>query len=371
MFVEELNLIGYRNYLEARIRFGSTKTIIIGKNAQGKTNLLEVIQILSGLRSRRATKDSELINFDLETAVIQARIKRNDSDHKINIVIRPSGRRGIKVNDVTKSNRELNQLVSSVSFMVNDLELVSGSPGTRRDWLDDFASQLDSSYLAKLEDFEKMLRQRNGYISKLVETGTYYARLNSQQASELALWDELYIKTANIVIAAREELLSRFRPIAAKHYSAICQNPDEQLSLDYLGGSLTQAELSQNLAKDFARMHSTIGPQRHDINITINQKLAGNYASQGQRRSVVLAIKLTELELLREQKNTEPILLLDDVLAELDQSRQLALLNAISPETQVIITSTGLGEHLEAWSTEAQIIEVVSGSIKDALATIS
>ncbi len=360
MFVEELNLIGYRNYLEARIRFSSAKTIIIGKNAQGKTNLLEVIQILSGLRSRRATKDSELINFELETAVIQAKT----SNDKINIVIRPSGRRGIKVNDVTKSNRELNKLVSSVSFMVNDLELVSGSPGTRRDWLDDFASQLDSSYLSKLEDFEKMLRQRNGYISKLVETGTYYARLNSQQASELALWDELYIKTANIVIAAREELLAKLRPVAAKHYSAICQNPDEKLSLDYLGSPLSQEELTKNLAKDFARMHSTIGPQRHDINITINTKAAGSYASQGQRRSVVLAIKLTELELLREANKSEPILLLDDVLAELDQSRQVALLNAISPDTQVIITSTGLGEHLEAWSQEAQIIEVVNGSIK-------
>ncbi len=117
-------------------------------------------------------------------------------------------------------------------------------------------------------------------------------------------------------------------------------------------------------------MHSTIGPQRHDIVITINDKAAGNYASQGQRRSIVLALKLSELELLRELRGDEPILLLDDVLAELDESRQDALLAALSPDTQVIITTTKLGEHLNKWSNSSQVIEIVAGRIQEHATTV-
>ncbi len=368
MFIEELNLVGFRNYLEARIRFSQTRTIIIGKNAQGKTNLLEVIQILSGLRSRRATKDSELINFSLETAIIHAQARNNhreERSEKVSVLIRPSGKRGIKVNGVNKSNHELNDLISSVSFMVTDLELVSGSPSIRRDWLNEIATQLDYSYDTKLKDFEKVLSQRNGYIKRLVEAGTYYARLNTNQASELKLWNDLYLQAANKLIEARLAWLEQLSPLACKYYSDIAQNPDEKLSLGYQGTMLSEQELEANLAKDFARMHSTLGPQRHDIGLSLNAKPAGNYGSQGQRRSIVLAIKLAELDLLRQYKNTEPILLLDDVLAELDEERQAALLRTITPETQVIITTTQLGQHLERWSQDAQIIEVVNGSIKE------
>jgi len=364
MFVEELNLIGFRNYLEARIRFAKPKTIIIGKNAQGKTNLLEVFQILSGLRSQRATKDSELINFSLDTAIVHATVIAQSTTSKISILIRPSGRRSIKVNDVNKSNKELNALISSVSFMITDLELVSGSPSNRRDWINGLATQLNYNYELILKEFEKILSQRNGYITKLVEAGLFPARLNPSQRSELDLWNDLYIEAANKVTQARIELIEQLSPIASSYYASISANPDEQLKLNYAGTLITKADLEACLAKDFARMHTTIGPQRHDIELTLGAQLASHYASQGQRRTIVLALKLSELELLRANKNSQPILLLDDVLAELDEDRQAALLAAISPETQVIITTTSLGKHLEQWSQDAELIEIEQGVVK-------
>ncbi len=367
MFIEELHLIGFRNYLEARLSFDKHKTIIIGNNAQGKTNLLEVIQILSGLKSQRATKDAELINFSLETAIVHARLRGGD---KVSVLIRPSGRRSIKVNDVNKSNRELSAQVSSVSFMSQDLELVNGSPSNRRDWLDALITQLDSSYDTKVREFQNVLSQRNSCITQLVESGTYYARLNPVQRAELKLWDELYITASNIIISKRLEWLERIAPIAARYYSEIAGGSNEELSISYLGSPLSQAELEANIARDFARMHSTLGPQRHDLAITINAKAAGSFASQGQRRSIVLALKLSELELLRTERGDEPILLLDDVLAELDDSRQDSLLAALSPETQVIITTTKIGEHLSRWTNSAQIIEIVAGRIQEHAETV-
>ncbi len=384
MFIEELNLLGFRNYLEAVVRFERQKTIIIGKNAQGKTSLLELIQILSGLRSRRATKDAELINFELETAIVHAKIRSAhdqrvaDDSLKVTVLIRPSGRRSIKINDVNKSNSELSKIVNSVSFMAGDLDLVSGSPSLRRDWLDDLITQLDSSFAAKYKEFEQILSQRNAYLNKLIEMGVYSSRLSPSQQEELRLWNDFYIKVSNVIIVERQKYLEQIIPVVAKYYARIAQQED--LKLSYQGAELSNAELEASLAKDFARGYTTLGPQRHDIEFALAKNLnensdlqyclASSFASQGQKRSIVLALKLAELEMIRLERGAEPILLLDDVLAELDESRQEAVLEAIEPSTQVIITSTHIGAHLDKWSKDAQIIEVENGKIKGAMLTV-
>lgn len=369
MFVKSLKLIGFRNYIEADIEFSAAKTIIIGKNAQGKSNLLEVIQILSHLKSRRAAKDAELINFSLNESIIHAQVSRHgeaqasSEDLEIALLIRRSGRRTVKINDVSKNPKELLHHIYSVAFMVDDIEIVSGSPSHRREWIDSVISQLDFSYGATLSKFEKILSQRNSFFKRLSEQGIYnYNGFNSSQREQLNIWDSLYIEAANELTKSRVNFIKELEPHASHYYREI-SGSNTELRLDYKGHELDQTQLDDTRAKDLVRSYSNLGPQRDDIKFTLNDNDAGNYASQGERRSITLAIKLAELELHKVKHGESPILLLDDVLAELDEDRQDYLLESISPETQVIITTTHIGKHLEKWSDNAQILEIEEGTI--------
>ena len=372
MFVKDINLIGFRNYVEQAIRFSKNKTIIIGKNAQGKSNLLEVIQILSTGKSKRAKRDADLVNWDLDSAVVHMTAADQHGDKKIALQIRRSGRRSLKINEVSHKPRELLGHIYSVSFMVDDLSIVYGSPSARRDWLDFVLLQLSVDYRDRMKSFEKALSQRNSFLKQLIDAGVYVNNIRQSQRDQLEIWDDLLMETANDLIQDRLELIERINPSAQDYYSRIASrvgNPDseELLAVNYLGALLTKEELEKSLAKDLALGYTGVGPQRHDVEFLINDKSAASFASQGQRRTIVLALKLAELDLLKERHEEAPILLLDDVLAELDEDRQDFLLDAVSDDTQVVITTTHLGKHLEKWQSDAQILEVENGSVKEAL----
>jgi DNA replication and repair protein RecF len=362
--IKSLKLIGFRNYLELSLGFNSSKTIIIGKNAQGKTNLLEVIQILSHLKSRRASKDSELVNFNLNEAIIHAEAENTrNEDLKIALLIRKSGRRTVKINEINKRPKELAHNIYSVSFMVDDLEIITGSPSKRRDWLDSVIYQLDYSYKDSIEKFEKILSQRNSYLKELSERGKFYPEsLTKTEKEQLSLWDELFIQQANLITKNRAGFLAELEPFARKAYQNISGN-DTKLSISYEGKQLSMEDMVNSHARDLARSYSNLGPQRDEIIFKLDDTLAQNFASQGERRTITLAIKLAELELLRQKYLSSPILLLDDVLAELDEDRQDYLLESIQEDTQVIITTTHLGKHLDKWSNNATIIEIAEGRL--------
>ncbi len=362
MFVKSLKLIGFRNYIEADIEFSAAKTIIIGKNAQGKSNLLEVIQILSHLKSRRAAKDAELINFNLDQSIVHAVIRTNEIK-EIGLLLRRSGRRTVKINDVPKKPKELLHHLYSVAFMVDDIEIITGSPSRRREWLDSVISQLNFNYENDLTKFEKTLSQRNSFLKDLAEKGIYhYSNFNSAQREQLAIWDSMYIEAANPLSHARAEFIRELEPHATRYYQEI-SGSNTELKISYLGKEINQEALDESHSKDLARSYSNLGPQRDDIKFTLNDNDASSYASQGERRTITLALKLAELELHKSKHGEYPILLLDDVLAELDEDRQDYLLESISPDTQVIITTTHIGKHLEKWSDNAQILEINSGTI--------
>lgn len=374
MKIKSLKLIGFRNYLELDLDFSDSKTIIIGKNAQGKSNLLEVIQILSHLKSRRAKKDAELINFEMEEAVIRAVASRHceeessddvaiQEEKQISLLIRKSGRRTLKINEVSKRPKELAHNIFSVSFMVDDMEIINGSPSRKRDWIDSVLNQLDYSYKNDLSKFEKILSQRNSFLKDLAEKGKYYYRdLNQPLKDQLDIWDEMFIENANILSLKREGFINKLEPCVEGFYRAI-SGSDIKLRINYQGSQITKEDLEESRARDFARSYTNIGPHRDDVVFELNDTPAQNYASQGERRTLTLAIKLSELQLLKEKHGEYPILLLDDVLAELDEDRQDFLLDAIKPETQVIITTTHLGKHLEKWSGNAQILEIEQGRV--------
>lgn len=362
MFVKSLKLIGFRNYIEADIEFSAAKTIIIGKNAQGKSNLLEVIQILSHLKSRRAAKDAELINFNLDQSIVHAVIRTNEIK-EIGLLLRRSGRRTVKINDVPKKPKELLHHLYSVAFMVDDIEIITGSPSRRREWLDSVISQLNFNYENDLTKFEKTLSQRNSFLKDLAEKGIYhYSNFNSAQREQLAIWDSMYIEAANPLSHARAEFIRELEPHATRYYQEI-SGSNTELKISYLGKEINQEALDESHSKDLARSYSNLGPQRDDIKFALNDNDANSYASQGERRTITLALKLAELELHKAKHGEYPILLLDDVLAELDEDRQDYLLESISPDTQVIITTTHIGKHLEKWSDNAQILEIDSGTI--------
>lgn len=379
MFIYKIKLIGFRNYLEAAIDFDKNKTIVVGKNAQGKTNLIEVIQVLSIGKSKRARRDAELVNLSMESelasAVICAEAKTQKFDKlSIALQIRKSGRRTLKINDIVTKPKDLIHHIYSVSFMVNDLEMLSGGPSLRRDWIDSILIQLSKTYNEKMLEFENVLSQRNSFLKQIMEEGSHYNYLTIQQKEQLAIWDSMFLKVANEIVRDRINLVAAIRPLACKYYSQIAQNlcisqsqgmcPNEILNIEYMGNQISAEEMRLNLPRDFIRSHTTIGPHRHDIEFLLDSKNAKCFASQGQKRTLVLALKLAELELLKLHYGESPILLLDDVLAELDEDRQDFLLNAIDDDTQVIITATHLGKHLEKWSQNAQILMMENGTIQ-------
>lgn len=364
MHIKSIQLLGFRNYFEAKLDFEKSKLIIIGKNAQGKSNLLETIQILSHIKSRRAGRDAELVNFDFKEAAVHARVLDAQNEEKeIALLIRKSGRRTLKINEVKKKPEELAHNIYSVSFMVDDLEIINGAPADRRKWLDSVLLQLDREYKTDYAKFENILSQRNSYIKELNEKNIFHpSQLSQSQQDQFMIWDEMYIKAANKITEKRIEFTDLMNPLAKKSYFDISK-VSKELSLNYKGSRLDLEALEESRAKDFARSYTNLGPQRDDIDFLLDEKLAKAYASQGERRTTTLAIKLAELELLKNQYGEYPILLLDDVLAELDESRQDYLLDAINQDTQVIITTTHLGSHLEKWSDNAQIVEIDDGRI--------
>jgi len=367
MFVSNIKLLGFRNYLEANIDLSPNKTIIIGKNAQGKTNLLEVIQILSHLKSRRVSRDIELVNFKLDDAFIVVEIidsQNEETKTTIALQLRKNGRRSLKINDVKLKPKELLHHLYSVSFMAEDLEIINGSPSDRRSWLDSVICQLIKNYNDELDKFDSILQQRNAFLKKMQENNIYnYLAMSQSEKIQLGVWDDLFLEHANQVTKMRDEFFSQLNPLANAFYKEISGSTTELL-LHYCGQQLGPEDLIQARAKDFARAYTNVGPHRDDVEISLNGNIAASFASQGEKRSIILALKLAELELLQSTHHHYPLLLLDDVLAELDEDRQDYLLQAIKPETQVIITTTHLGKHLEKWSQNAEILEVDQGQVR-------
>jgi len=365
LFLKSINLINFRNYQELFLSIEKPKLIILGDNSQGKTNLLEVVQLLSTGKSERASKDAQLVNFEAENAVLHAKILReNMNDLNIAMMLRRSGRRTLKINEVNLKPKEIRHKLYSVSFMVDDLSTVSGSPSIRRACLDNLLTQLFFPYAEHLSKFEKILSQRNGFIKSCLEKGFSSNNLSSVLMEQLLIWDELFINAANEIYKYRADLINKINPLIEANYQKIAADKSS-LHLEYTGKALSEIDLKNDHRLDFIRACTSHGPQRDDINFILKGQLAADFASQGERRSIVLALKLTEIELLKREHSLNPILLLDDVLAELDESRQDHLLESINDDTQVIITTTHLGKHLQKWSENAQIINIKAGAIVD------
>jgi DNA replication and repair protein RecF len=370
MYLKTLNLRQFRNYKEQQVEFTAAKTILVGNNAQGKSNLLEAVELLATLRSHRMARDRDLIREGEAASQISATVERETGITDLSLTLRRNGRRSVALNSESlRRQMDFLGVLNAVQFSSLDLELVRGGPEGRRNWLDTLLIQLEPVYAHILQQYNQVLRQRNAFLKRHVET----LDATSLQ-SEMAVWDAQLATTGTRVIRRRDRAIQRLAPIASAWHASI-SGSTEILQIKYAPSVLLEKNQPEEVQKAFLtkiqqravaevyRGTTLVGPHRDEVELTINQTPARQYGSQGQQRTLVLALKLAELQLIEEVVKEPPLLLLDDVLAELDPSRQNQLLDAIQDRFQTLITTTHLSSFDSQWLNSSQILSVNAGEI--------
>lgn len=383
MYLKSLHLRHFRNYLDQRVDFSAPKTILVGNNAQGKSNLLEAVELLATLRSHRASRDRDLVLEGEPIGQIAASLERDTGPIDLTLTLRSNGRRTVALNS-EPLRRQLDFLgvLNAVEFSSLDLDLVRGGPEKRRAWLDALLTQLEPIYAHILQQYNHILRQRNALLKqrqqRTTETSLFTPTSEATEAVEepetLELWNAQLAAAGSRVIRRRARVLERLAPLAEQWHQEI-SGSTEALQVRYAPNvalteddpaQVQQAFLEKIQQRAIAEQHqgtTLVGPHRDEVEFTINQTPARQYGSQGQQRTLVLALKLAELKLIEEVVGEPPLLLLDDVLAELDLNRQNQLLDAIQDRFQTLITTTHLGSFDAQWLNSSQILAVRAGQI--------
>jgi DNA replication and repair protein RecF len=383
MYLRTLHLRQFRNYLNQQVEFLAPKTILVGDNAQGKSNLLEAVELLATLRSHRGSRDRDLVQEGAAEGKIIATLERQTSSIDLALTLRRSGRRTVALNHQSlRRQMEFLGTLNAVQFSSIDLDLVRGGPEQRRNWLDTLLIQLEPFYAHILQQYNKILRQRNALLKQArgLQTGKDLSPLPIPHFpfpiphSELALWDAQLVTAGSRVTRRRARALQRLVPLAQFWHQAI-SGSKEKLEIKYAPNigweqddseSVKQAFLAKIQQRASLEQHhgtTLVGPHRDEVEFFINQTPAKVYGSQGQQRTLVLALKLAELKLIEEVVGEPPLLLLDDVLAELDPHRQNQLLEAIQERFQTLITTTHLSAFERSWLHSSQILCVQAGQI--------
>ena len=405
MYLKTLHLRQFRNYLDQKVEFGAPKTILLGNNAQGKSNLLEAVELLSTLRSHRTSRDRDLIYTDKASARVDAELEREVGSIDLSFTLRLNSRRTVALNgESIRRQLDFLGILNMVQFSSLDLDLVRGGPEQRRNWLDALLIQLEPVYAHILQQYNQVLRQRNALLKSNqrsvvsgqeaggkrqeaeeaetrsdqdleLETNPDTRHPNTQSPdAELALWDAQLAATGTRVIRRRARVLQRLVPLAQRWHREI-SGSTENLAIHYAPNValeqdepelVRQAFLEKIQARAIAEQYQSttlVGPHRDEVEFTINETSARQYGSQGQQRTLVLALKLAELKLIEDVIGEPPLLLLDDVLAELDLSRQNQLLETIQDRYQTLITTTHLGSFDAQWLYSSQIFSVKQGQL--------
>lgn len=367
MYLKTLHLRQFRNYQEQWVDFLAPKTILVGNNAQGKSNLLEAVELLATLRSHRSTRDRDLIREGELISKISATLERQSGITDLSLTLRRNGRRTVALNSETiRRHMDFLGILNAVQFSSLDLDLVRGGPDQRRTWLDTLLIQLEPVYAHILQQYNQVLRQRNALLKRIQSSDGH--------SEELTVWNEQLISAGVRVIRRRSRAIALLAPVAANWHESI-SGSTEMLQVKYTPNvfgedknleELQQAFVEKIAQRAIAEQHqgtTLVGPHRDEVELTINQTPARAYGSQGQQRTLVLALKLAELKLIEEVVGESPLLLLDDVLAELDLHRQNQLLEAIQDRFQTLITTTHLGSFDAQWLKASQILHVQAGQI--------
>lgn len=342
MIIKGIRLINFRNYNSMSASFGSGVNILVGKNAQGKTNLLEAIYMCSTGRSFRTLRDREIISFGKKEAYVGAELSVGELEKFTEIKLESDKPKRIRMNKVElKSYKELNTGLKVVVFFPDDLKLVKEGPGNRRNYLDSSISQLKPVYHYNLSRYYKALVQRNNLLKS--------RRSLSELSELLEVFDVQLAKLGTLISMERGQYIKRIKKEARDIHLQITSGKEE-LDIEYntnvpVGDSLLDIEgkyldqLRMGRSKDINIGSTTLGPHRDDFSPLINGKDLRTFGSQGQQRTLVLTLKLSEVKILKKETGYYPVLLLDDVYSELDEDRRVFLTGLFS-ETQTFITVT-------------------------------
>lgn len=336
MIVERIELVDYRNYAAASFDLTAGVTAVLGRNGQGKTNLAEALAYLATLSSFRGAPPEALIRHGSDKGVIRAFV-RDEGDRQVLIEAELSrvGRNRVLVNkqNLAKTRDLLGVLRVSV-FAPDDLVIVKGGPSDRRRFLDDALVALATKYDAVRLEIDRVVRQRNTLLKQAA------GRLTDEVATTLDVWDAQFVTIGEQLGYARATLVARCQPMVIEAYEQLAgeTSPIELIYEPEWRQSGLEAALGESRADDIRRGVSTIGPHRDELSIGLNGLPARTHASQGEQRTLALALRLAAHRLVAERTGSTPVLVLDDVLSELDPERATALLASL-PIGQVIITS--------------------------------
>ena len=368
MRLNKLELRNYRNYSELSLAVPNRLNIFLGVNAQGKTNLLESIYVLALTRSHRTSSEQELIGWHEDFAQIKGRIERGTSELALALLLTIQGRKS-KVNHIEqkKLSSYIGQL-NVILFAPEDLSLVKGSPQMRRRFIDMELGQINPVYLYDLAQYQQTLKQRNLYLKQLSE---------KKQTDEIYLdiLTEQLVDFGSKVLANRLQFIKKLEYWSNDLHSKIT-NQKETLAIQYDASIPLESEaveairtvfmndLVKNRKREIFKGNTFLGPHRDDLIFMVNQQNVQTYGSQGQQRTTALSVKLAEIDLMKEETGEYPILLLDDVMSELDDSRQIHLLETIENKVQTFLTTTTLNHVKGKMTVHPDIFYVQQGQIE-------
>jgi DNA replication and repair protein RecF len=396
MFVRHLSLTNFRLYARLETDLPQGLVVVQGDNAQGKTSMLEALYFLATAHSPHTSADRQVIRWGAEEdgpfpyTLLKAGIVRNDGVHTIEIMVQKGEgarlRKEIRIDRVARRGIDLVGQLAVVLFLPNDVELVSGSPSARRDFLDAALSQVDADYVRQLDAYDKALSQRNALLRQASDR-----RIDPD---ELAVWDEQLVPAGLAIALARRKALAELSELAmpihrelsnALEYLQINYQPNfdparppamdsaVQLGLDTssppdgVGAAdlarAYQAALAARRQEEFARGMTLVGPHRDEFRFSANGMDLGDFGSRGQQRTAVLALKLAQVDWMRMRMKEEPVLLLDEVLAELDPHRRRCLLARIGRSQQTIITTTDINRFDANFVAAAKTLTVSAGVV--------
>ena len=358
MIIKSLELVDYRNYENLNIEFDPGTNILFGDNAQGKTNILEAIYLSATTKSHKGSKDKEIINFDKEEAHIRTIVTKENIDTRVDMHLRSSKSKGIAI-DGTKIKKaaDLLGLINVVFFSPEDLSIIKNGPGERRRFADMELCQLDSFYLYNLNNYNKIINQRNKLLKDI-----YF---NPGLRETLNIWDSQLVSFGSKIIERRKTFADQLSNIIKDYHSRL-SGGKEDIVINYEPNVSIEeysTKMAQSQERDISSKMTQVGPHRDDFSFIVNGIDIRKYGSQGQQRTAALSLKLSEIELVKKITNDTPILLLDDVLSELDSNRQNYLLDSIG-DIQTIITCTGLDDFVNDNFKINKSFKVTEGSVQ-------
>lgn len=359
MVIKSVDLQNYRNYEYLNLDFDEGINIIYGDNAQGKTNILEALYVCATSKSHRSNKDKEIIRLGHDESHIKVMVRKHDSNYRVDMHLKKNKSKGIAVNTIPiKKAVELFGIINIVFFSPEDLNIIKNGPSERRRFIDMELSQLDKIYLSNLINYNKVVNQRNKLLKELAFS---YSKEN---ADTLDIWDMHLVKYGNELIKQRIEFVKKINNLVGQIHRKL-SGDKEQLVVKYVPcveADEFADEVYRSRERDLKLKSTGTGPHKDDMVFYINDRDVRKYGSQGQQRTAALSLKLAEIELVKQIINDTPVLLLDDVLSELDSSRQNFLLDSIG-DIQTIVTCTGLDEFINNRFSVNKIFKVVNGTV--------